>query len=179
MSRLGQKDEDVTVLTVSEEDDGTDPDTLRLLKHVCPMHVLAGKKVFLWSSTPCTGGSPFQHLNLHRYKEEYRKNHLNHLWTIHRKLWRAVVELSEYVHGWAIEWPLRSAYWSWRQTKHFMKTRRYEVSWVVVDACMAGVVVMTSWSTSVGRLRQVSVFSRMRYWNTHAMVSMNIRLIMC
>ena len=35
---------------------------------------------------------------------------------------------------------LFAAYWSWRQTKHFMKTRKYEVSWVVVDACMAGVV---------------------------------------
>ena len=54
MSLLGQKDEDVTVLTVSEEDDGTDPDTLKLLKQVCAMHVLAGKKVFLWSSTPST-----------------------------------------------------------------------------------------------------------------------------
>ena len=140
MSLLGQKAEDVTVLTVSEEDDGTDPETLKLLKQVCAMHVLAGKKVFLWSSTPCIGGSPFQHLNLHRYKDEYRKNHLNHLWAIHRKLWKAVAELSEYVHGWAIEWPLRSAYWLWRQTKHFMKTRQYEVSCVVVDACMAGMV---------------------------------------
>ena len=79
MSLLSQKAEDMTVLTVSEEDDGTDPETLKLLKQVCAMHVLAGKKVFWWSSIPCAGGSPFQHLNLHRYKEEYRKNHLNHL----------------------------------------------------------------------------------------------------
>ena len=38
MSLLGQKAEDVTVLTVSEEDDGADPETLKLLKglrHAC------------------------------------------------------------------------------------------------------------------------------------------------
>ena len=47
MSLLSQKAEDVTVLTVSEEDDGADPETLKLLKQVCAlrMHVLAGKKL--------------------------------------------------------------------------------------------------------------------------------------
>ena len=90
-----------------------------------------------------------------------------------RKLWKAVVELSEYVHGWAIEWPLRSAYWSWRQTKHFMKTRKYEVSWVVVDACMAGMVgrddklVHKRWKIATSFSVLASALSKYTYNSEH------------
>ena len=45
MSLLGQKAEDVTVLTVRKTT--AQIRRLKLLKQVCAMHVLAGKKVFL------------------------------------------------------------------------------------------------------------------------------------
>ena len=77
------------VLTVTASDDGTKKGTYEVLLEVFREARNRGLRVFFWSSTPCTGGCPYQRLNLNRYGTEYQK-HLDGLWSVHRKLWSVV-----------------------------------------------------------------------------------------
>ena len=88
-------------------------------------HLERGRLISLWSSTPCTGGSPWQHLLVASRGDEYRRGRLARHWALHRKLWKSFTILSTYVHGWAIEWPKRCAYWGWNQTRKFLSSRNY------------------------------------------------------
>ena len=46
----------VNVLTVSERDDGASQQTMLELKAICALQIRRKGYVFLWASTPCTGG---------------------------------------------------------------------------------------------------------------------------
>ena len=50
----------VNVLTVSERDDGASQHTMLELKTICALQIRRKGYVFLWASTPCTGGCPYQ-----------------------------------------------------------------------------------------------------------------------
>ena len=100
----------VHVLTVTASDDGTKKETCEDLLRVFKEARDRGPRVFFWSSTPCTGGCPYQRLNLSRYGTEYQK-HLDGLWAVHRKLWAVVKIMSNLSDHWAVEWPARCAYW--------------------------------------------------------------------
>ncbi|CAE7622008.1 unnamed protein product [Symbiodinium sp. CCMP2592] len=52
----------VNVLTVSERDDGASTQTLLELKAIFAVQIKKKGFVFLWASTPCTGGCPYQRL---------------------------------------------------------------------------------------------------------------------
>ena len=64
----------VHVLTVTASDDGTKKGTYEALLGVFREARNRGLRVFFWSSTPCTGGCPYQRLNLNRYGTEYQKH---------------------------------------------------------------------------------------------------------
>ena len=113
----------VNVLTVSERDDGASQQTMLELKAICSLQIRNKGYVFLWASTPFTGGCPYQ--RLHARDPVYRRGRLARHWKLHRKLWRTFVELTGFVHAWAVEWPRSCAYWSWRQTEVFLSSRPY------------------------------------------------------
>ncbi|CAE7330208.1 RE1 [Symbiodinium sp. CCMP2592] len=58
-------DYSVFVLPVTVEVDGTSPETVERLMSAMDVARSWGMKVVLWSSTPCTGGSPWQRKHLH------------------------------------------------------------------------------------------------------------------
>ena len=97
-------------LTVTKRDDGRRPETVTAIKGVIVFE--HGVCVFLWFSTPRTGGCPYQRMHLQK-QGSANKGYLNGLWNCHMRLWSNFVSLTRYTHGWAIEWPARCAYWSW------------------------------------------------------------------
>ena len=90
----------------------------------------AGGPVLLFGALPCTGGSPYQHLNWYRGAETRRK--IRQHWAVFAKLWRNFKVVAEAcrAHGGhvALEWPRSCAYWQrgdvkralhrWGCTKH-------------------------------------------------------------
>ena len=52
----------MNLLTVSEKDDGASQQTMLHLKAICAAQIKKKGYVFLWASTPCTGGCPYQRL---------------------------------------------------------------------------------------------------------------------
>ena len=123
----------VNVLTVSERDDGASAQTMLDLKAICAAQIRKKGYVFLWASTPCTGGCPYQ--RLHARSPVYRRGRLAQHWRLHRRLWKSFVTLTSFVHAWAVEWPRACAYWSWHQTDRFLSSRPYTLHDVPVDGC--------------------------------------------
>ena len=60
MKEVGNRNEGVEILTITEADDGTRSDTIESIREQMVSHRRKGKLVVLWSSIPCTGGCPFQ-----------------------------------------------------------------------------------------------------------------------
>ena len=138
LSRLGS-DFSVFVLPVSLEVDGTSHETVDQLMSAMDVARNWGMKVVLWSSTPCTGGSPWQRRHDSSENPHYH-HHLQALFTVHRKLWRSWLKMNTHpqVSVWVIEWPQRCSYWGWHSTKSFLKTRDHHVG--LVHGCAAGLV---------------------------------------
>ena len=157
----------VNVLTVSERDDGASSATIAELKAILSAHVRKKGFVFLWSSTPCTGGCPYQ--RLHARSLTYRRGRLAQHWRLHRRLWKAFVELSGCVHAWAIEWPRSCAYWSWRQTQSFLASRPYTLHDVPVDGC----------ALEMRGRDHLLIAKRWRVVTTHATVAEHICVYRC
>ena len=159
----------VGVITVSELDDGSSPATVENVRLVAKRHLARGGLIFLWSSTPCTGGSPWQHLLVASRGDDYRRGRLARHWALHRKLWKSFTILSTYVHGWAIEWPKRCAYWGWNQTRKFLSSRNYPLYDFTLDGCELGM-----------RGRDgLLVFKRWRVVTTHSKVKENLVVFEC
>ena len=157
----------VNVLTVSERDDGAAPATVAEIKAVISAHIRNKGFVFLWASTPCTGGCPYQ--RLHARSLTYRRGRLAQHWRLHRRLWKAFVELSGCVHAWAIEWPRSCAYWSWRQTQSFLASRPYTLHDVPVDGC----------ALEMRGRDHLLIAKRWRVVTTHATVAEHICVYRC
>ena len=138
LSRLGA-DFSVFVLPVTLEVDGTSHETVDQLMSAMDVARSWGMKVVLWSSTPCTGGSPWQRKHEFNDNPQYH-NHLQALFTVHRKLWKSWLKMNTHpqVSVWVIEWPQRCSYWGWQSTKSFLKTRDHHVG--LVHGCVAGLV---------------------------------------
>ncbi|CAE7823444.1 TY1B-NL2 [Symbiodinium sp. CCMP2592] len=157
----------VNVLTVSERDDGASAQTLLELKAIFAAQIKKKGFVFLWASTPCTGGCPYQRLRAR--DPAYRRGRLAQHWRLHRKLWRSLVELTSFVHAWAIEWPRACAYWSWRQTEHFLSSRPYGLHDVPVDGC----------ALDMRGRDHLLIAKRWRVVTTHPAVAESIRVYRC
>ena len=96
--------------------------------------------VLLWVALPCTGGSPYQHLNWHRGPKTRSK--IKAHWAIFRALWKnfhivATSCLSRGGHI-AIEWPRACMYWRRRQVKAALRSWSCEQH--KLDGCMYGLV---------------------------------------
>ncbi|OLQ05109.1 Retrovirus-related Pol polyprotein from transposon TNT 1-94 [Symbiodinium microadriaticum] len=157
----------VNVLTVSERDDGASQHTMLELKTICAMQIRRKGYIFLWASTPCTGGCPYQRLRAR--DPVYRRGRLAQHWRLHRKLWKNFVELTGFVHAWAVEWPRSCAYWSWHQTEKFLSSRHYVLHDVPVDGCALGMR---------GR-DHLLIAKRWRVVTTHPAVAEGIRVYRC
>ncbi|CAE7034550.1 GIP [Symbiodinium sp. CCMP2592] len=157
----------VNVLTVSERDDGASTQTLLELKAIFAVQIKKKGFVFLWASTPCTGGCPYQRLRAR--DPAYRRGRLAQHWRLHRKLWKSLVELTSFVHAWAIEWPRACAYWSWRQTEHFLSSRPYVLHDVPVDGC----------ALDMRGRDHLLIAKRWRVVTTHPAVAESIRVYRC
>ena len=131
-------DYSVFVLPVTVEVDGTSPETVERLMTAMDVARSWGMKVVLWSSTPCTGGSPWQRKHLHHNPQH--QEHLQALFTVHRKLWKSWLKLNTHpqVSVWVMEWPQRCSYWGWQSTKSFLRSRSHHEG--LVHGCMAGMV---------------------------------------
>ena len=131
-------DYSVFVLPVTLEVDGTSPETVERLISAMDVARSWGMKVVLWSSTPCTGGSPWQRKHLHHNPQH--QEHLQALFTVHRKLWKSWLKLNAHpqVSVWVMEWPQRCSYWGWQSTKSFLRSRSHHEG--LVHGCMAGMV---------------------------------------
>ena len=157
----------VNVLTVSERDDGASQQTMLELKTICALQVRRKGYVFLWASTPCTGGCPYQ--RLHARDPVYRRGRLAQHWRLHRKLWKTFVELTGFVHAWAVEWPRSCAYWSWHQTEKFLSSRPYVLHDVPVDGC----------ALDMRGRDHLLIAKRWRVVTTHPAVAEGIRVYRC
>ena len=157
----------VNVLTVSERDDGASQHTMLELKTICALQIRRKGYVFLWASTPCTGGCPYQ--RLHARNPVYRRGRLAQHWRLHRKLWKTFVELTGFVHAWAVEWPRSCAYWSWHQTEKFLSSRPYVLHDVPVDGC----------ALDMRGRDHLLIAKRWRVVTTHPAVAEGIRVYRC
>ena len=157
----------VNVLTVSERDDGASQQTMLELKAICALQIRKKAYVFLWASTPCTGGCPYQ--RLHARDPVNRRGRLAQHWRLHRKLWKTFVELTGFVHAWAVEWPRSCAYWSWRQTEKFLSSRPYVLHDVPVDGC----------ALDMRGRDHLLIAKRWRVVTTHPAVAEGIRVYRC
>ena len=126
----------IMAIPVTARVDGMDPETLRLLEGAIRTAARRSMHVVVWASTPCAGGSPWQHLQVAR-DESYYSRHLRGLFTIHRKLWKSFLFLvnASKEPTWVIEWPQRCAYWGWASTKSFLRTNSHSEGLVFGCAC--------------------------------------------
>ena len=96
-----------------------------------------GTPVALWSSTPCTGGSQMQNLNI---AQRGVTDGLRAHWKEFKRLFAAFVPLAHAVHSGgglvAIEWPLRCTYWRDRRVLKLL--RHLNASTATLAACMYG-----------------------------------------
>eukprot|EP00971_Amphidinium_carterae_P336051 6472207-Amphidinium_carterae.3 len=129
--------QDTIVMRVTKEQDVTQKSTIRELMTKINRHVEQGYKVHLHCSTPCTGGSALQHINLARGMDPKRiqdyeleaQRMLQHF----SSLARMVVACSGTI---SVEWPRNCTYWDkgW-----FLRIRRQCcLQSVEFDGCMLG-----------------------------------------
>ena len=125
------------VVRVTKDMDATStPVQTALLNLIEQAHKL-GTPVAIWASTPCTGGSQMQNLNVSRFgvTEKLRAH-----WKEFRLLWNAFLPLARAVHTAgglvAIEWPTRCTYW--RDHSVLRLLRRLRASTATMAACRYG-----------------------------------------
>ena len=104
------------------DDDVTTPEgykkALDSVQHV-------GSKTLLWAAIPCTGGSPWQYINLWGCGPATKSKILNHR-RMFFKIWKSfelvAEECSKSGGEVAIEWPTSCLYWHYRQVKRFYQS---------------------------------------------------------
>ena len=100
-----------------------------------------GRSTLLWAAIPCTGGSPWQHINLKRFGPKTRSKILKHR-RIFLKIWRSfeIVAADCLNHGGRIatEWPTSCMYWRYRKVKLFVN--KHGLTKMRFDGCMYGLV---------------------------------------
>ena len=108
------------VVRLTIKDDLTTPDGLaKALDAVDTPNAI----IVQFGALPCTGGSQWQRLNLHRGNADTRRNILEHR-RIFRVLWRNFVIVAERCialgGGVAFEWPRSCSYWHNRGLRAFI-----------------------------------------------------------
>ena len=125
----------VKVINITEQDDFTLSSTLATVTG----H-LNGPRDVLFFSAPCTGGSPWQRINLARSPNLLGR--MRRHWALFRRLWKSF-ELAA-IHAVArgaqvyVEWPRHCAYWKVPRVAKFLAQHSFEFS--DFDGCMYGLV---------------------------------------
>ena len=129
------------VIRITKDDDVLDPQTRKLIARqvLYELRYLPKGRLLVWASLPCTGGTPWIHVNktipsAANKVEEHQKEF--------RKLWNALMDLvnslrsaSPYI---AIEWPKGCVYWKLDHVVAFCQ--RHAMEPVTFDGCMVGVI---------------------------------------
>ena len=93
----------------------------------------------LWSSIPCTSGSPWQYVNRAQYGESFRKRHMKQEWES-RKMFRHFTRVAEVVlqQGGTVsfEWPKGCSAWKRPDVAKFFRDEIYQTA--MFDGCMFG-----------------------------------------
>ena len=101
---------------------------------------LSGRKSALWFSSPCTGGTSWTHVNMHRGSSIVNK--IKGHWAEFRKLWERLEEIAclAILHGVAIfiEWPRGCRNWNNSNVVRFLG--KYGFKSADFDGCMYGLV---------------------------------------
>ena len=101
---------------------------------------LTGSHSALWFSSPCTGGSMWSHINLHRSSSTVALT-LSH-WKEFHRLWKRFEEIAKIVtpKGVAmfVEWPRGCRYWANNRVARFLD--KYGCIFADFDGCMYGLV---------------------------------------
>ena len=133
-SLIGQRapaDTDVVRLTI-DDDLTTDAGLAKALAAVSDPDV----PTLLFGALPCTGGSPYQHLNW--YRGEKTRAKIREHRRIFKKLWKnfeLVAEACIAAGGKvAIEWPRNCTYWKLFRVRQFI--RRHDLHEYKLDGCM-------------------------------------------
>ena len=95
----------------------------------------------VWFSIPCTGGSRWQIVHLHRGGQA-AVDRINQHIALMRRLWNQAKKLITHAHNvgasWVVEWPHSCQYWRGKCVTGFLKHHPHQC--VVVDGCMLGLV---------------------------------------
>ena len=142
-SKLGQAREaskHCHVVRVTEADDATKSKTIQAL--VSKIHALCdeggdtSKPLLLFASLPCTGGCPWQRINVEKNPELVQSHQelLTRLFKSFQSLCRMIRSRNPCI---AFELPKNCEYWSWDIVKKFIA--KYNLVPTLCDGCMLGV----------------------------------------
>ena len=136
MGRRTPHSEGCKVIRLTEQLDMT---TAAGLEYALAQADEAGDHCHLWSSIPCTGGSPWQKHNIRVGGRRALQKVRAHI-QLAMKLWRNLQILAHRVinNGGTvtIEWPDKCAYWNYGCVKRFLK--KYDLKSCVVHGCAFG-----------------------------------------
>ena len=144
-SKLGNPsnfaDNNCKVIRYTEEDDmRTDAGKCKALSDI---KAFKGKHISLWSSIPCTGGSPWQYVNeaiFYRKGDVRSLRRLRGLRTDFRLFWWNFREIAEAVLAKGgtvcIEWPSSCQYWRDTQVREFLREHGFHKA--VTHGCAFG-----------------------------------------
>jgi hypothetical protein len=115
-----------------------DDDVTSVHGHTKAMHAVQLPRCLLWASMPCTGGCPWQRINIHIPGVAVKiRKHI----ALFKKIWSSFVFVAsralECGGHIAIEWPASCAYWGWDDVREFID--RHGLSVVRFDGCAFGV----------------------------------------
>ena len=123
-SKLGIHAGDCIVVRLTAAHDMTSETGLAYALAKVDEAIQADGDILLWSSMPCTGGSPWQNINKrHESARAKIKEHIN----LFNKLWVSFVKMATYVKSAsshahiAMEWPKGCSYWRLRKVECFVK----------------------------------------------------------
>ena len=134
-SKIGNQNTAISecqVTRITESDDGTTQKAT-----IKAISAISKPRMLLWSSMPCTGGSPWMRINVKKpggYANLRKHIQLfNKLWNNFESVARNAHRLGNYI---AIEWPRGCSYWL--LTKVIKLCKELDLQYVDFDGCMLG-----------------------------------------
>ena len=99
---------------------------------------LTGPNDVLWHSQPCTGGCPWQRINLRRNPDTREK--VKQHWKLFARLWKSFETIANHAIsvGAAVynEWPQGCSYWSNKKVNGFFQKKTFDLA--TTNGCMYG-----------------------------------------